>query len=423
MYHSQKAFSQRAYNLDDALLIGLEEAERNSITPQFKCLNEINQEEIHLNTYLCAANNNDLKLSFLGGASGFTKLAQIKALYESLEKAISFKISTNKLINNLYYFSTATCPSTQFLLDKQLMPKLLLQKEYQNTNFPWIELTHSQNTTQKIHYPLGLIYTTLPPIINGKKDCLSKLSENTGLAIGATPDEAIIHGINQWVERDAYSLFLLKTIINPNPTPARLLMKETLPENNAKLVTVIEKHFNEQLIIMDITSDTTIPSFVVSFTKQNRLLQPQGFGASLSKESALRQALFESIQYKDRFNQNAKAYREENAAFFAKSPLLLKAMIGDLTYLIDKKIYTEVDWNTISSYSLDENLSQQIQLMANLLAKCGANIYTNVLYKSPTGVAITYCLVPELEHFSLIRDGKFLAIKSRGLEVLNEHSL
>ena len=423
MYNSLKAINQRAYNLDDALLIGLDEAEQNLITPRFKCLNEINQEDIHLSTYLCAANNNELKLSSLGGASGFTQLSKIKALFESLEKSISFKICNNNLIDDLYFFSTSTSPSTQFLLDKQLMPKLLLQENYQNNNYPWIELTHYQNTTQKIHYPLGLIYTSIPPLKNFKQDYISELSDNTGLAIGATPDEAIIHGINQWIERDAYSLFLLKTVINKTPTPARLLSKETLPENIAKIVSAIEKHFNENLIIMDITSDINIPSFVVSFTKQNMLLQPQGFGASISKETALKQALFESIQYKDRFNQNAKAYREENVAFFSQSPLLLKAMIGDLKCLIDKKLYAEVDWNTISSYSLHENLTQQIQLMVNLLAKHGANIYTNVLYKSSTGVAITYTLIPELENFSLIRDAKFLPIKTRGLGVLNEQQL
>lgn len=414
MYHSLKAISQRAYNLDDALLIGLEEAKQNLITPRFKCLNEINQEDIHLNTYLCAANNNELKLSSLGGASGFTQLAKIKALFESLEKSISFKICNNNLIDGLNFFSTATSPSTQFLLDKKLMPKLLLKDVYQNNSYPWIELTHYQNITQKIHYPLGLIYTFIPPLKNFRPDYLSELSDTTGLAIGATADEAIIHGINQWIERDAYSLFLLKTGINKAPTPARLLIKETLPENIAKLVLAIEMHFNENLIIMDVTSDINIPSFVVSFTKQNMLLQPQGFGASLAKETALKQALFESMQYKDRFNQNAQAYREENVAFFSNSPLLLKAMINDLKCFVDKKQYIEVEWQNIFSYSLPKNLEQQIQLMVNILAKHGANIYTKVLYKSLTGVAITYTLIPELENFSLIRDAKFLPIKNRG---------
>jgi ribosomal protein S12 methylthiotransferase accessory factor len=415
MNNSPKAISQRAYNLDEALLLGLDEADHHMITPRFKCLNDINPEELHLSTYLCAANNNELKHSTLGGASGFNQSAKVKALYESLEKAISFKLCGNKLLNE-FYFSTASAPSTQFLLDKQLMPKLLLQKEYQNQDYPWIELRNYQDASQKIYYPLGLIYPFIP---NDSKE-LSELSNNTGLAIGATADEAIIHGINRWVERDAYSLLLLKTVINKNPTSARLLLKDTLPAHLAKIVSAVETHFNERLIIIDMTSDLNIPAFVVSFTRQAMLLQPQGFGASLAKETALKQALFESVQYKDRFNQNAKAYREENVAYFAKSPLLLKAMIGDLQHLVDNKVYDEIHWDSIVSHSLSENLNEQIQCMVSLLEKRGAQTYTKTLYKSSTGVAITYTLIPELEQFSMIRDAKFLPIKTRGLGALNE---
>ena len=419
MYHFSKAISQRAYSLDDALSIGLEEAAQHTIIPRFKCLNTIMQEELSLSTYLCAANNNELKLSSLGGASGFTQLAKVKALFESLEKSIGFKISHHRLINNLHFFSTKTCPSAQFLLDKQLMPKLLLQEYYQNNNYPWLELAHCQQATQKIYYPLGLIYPFISQLNREREDYLGELSNDTGLAIGATPEEAIIHGINQWVERDAYSLFLLKTLINRNPIPARLVLKETLPTHIRQIIAAIETHFKENLIIMDITSDLTIPSFVVSFTQQNMPLQPQGFGASLAKEAALSQALFEAVQYKDRFNQHAKAYREESVVFFSKSPLLLKAMIGDLKRLVNEQQYQAVAWNTIASYPLQDNLKEQIRLMVNLLAKQGANIYTTILYQSSTGVAITYSFIPELENFSLIRDAKFIPLKERGLGVIH----
>lgn len=423
MNNSLETTTQRAYNLQDALLIGMDEAEKQFITPLFKVVNTINHDNIQLSTYHCSSNNNQIKLSFLGGASGYTQLAQIKALYESLEKSISFNLCHNNLMDDLYFFSTKTCPSTPYLLEQQLIPKLLLGDEYQNNNYPWFELTHYQNSTRRIYYPLGLIYASIPPSKNIRPNYLSELSDNTGLAIGATSDEAIIHGINQWIERDAYSLFLLKTVINKNPTPARLILKETLPANIAKIVSAIEKQYHEHLLIMDICTDISIPSFVVSFTKQEMLLQPQGFGASLCKETALRQALFESIQYKDRFNKNAKEYREDNIAFFSKSPLLLKAMIGDLNNLIEKGIYTDVDWNSILSYPLNANLSEQIRLMAAHLAKHNANLYTKILYKSSTGVAITYAFIPEMENFGLIRDAKFLPIKARGLGVLNEQEL
>ncbi|RAP37090.1 hypothetical protein B1207_06630 [Legionella quinlivanii] len=402
---------QRAYNLDEALLIGLDEAEKNEITPAFQCIGNLKHEGIHLSTYLCAANNNQLKLSSLGGASGSEPQAKVKALFESLEKSIGISLYKNNLLNQ-YLFSTAKSPSTSFLTKHQLMPKLLLEESYQTKPYPWVKLHHLSNKS-RLYYPLALIYTFID-------EHIASLSNDIGLAIGATREEAIIHGINQWVERDAYSLFLLKTVLHHNPVPARVIRKNTLPPSITEIIAAIEQHYDENILVMDITSDNSIPAFVVSFTRQTMLLQPQGFGASLSKEAALKQALYESVQYKERFNDNARAYREQNARFFENSPLLLKAMIGDLQVLVDNKISVEMDWDEVPSYCLPNNLSQQIQLMVERLEACQANIYIADLYQSSTGVAITYTLIPELENFSLIRDAKCVAIKERARSILNE---
>ncbi|KTD74957.1 YcaO-like family protein [Legionella waltersii] len=418
---SDEVVAQRAYNLKDALLIGLEESRKNLITPRFKCIGEMDRDEIQLSTYLCAANDDQLQLSSLGGASGLSQQAQVKALYESLEKSISIKLCKHRRLNNIHSFSSVTSPSSQFLQDNQLMPKLLLQKQYQQKNYPWMELTHYLNPSNTLYYPLSLIYSFIPKLYPLQNDHLCELSDDTGLSIGATREEAIIHGINQWIERDAYSLFLLKSIVTKNPVPARLLLKETLPKSLALIVSAIEKNCNEHLIILEITSDLNIPAFVVSFSKQNMVFQPQGFGASLSKEVALKQALFETIQYKDRLNEEAVTYREKTLHFFSKCPLLHKAMIGDLNSLIDKQLFVEVNWNQIVSYSLSHNLKSQIEQMIVQLTKHQANVYTTVLYESDSGLAITYTLIPELENFSLIRDGKFVPIKARGLGVIHEH--
>ncbi|KTC66810.1 hypothetical protein Lbir_3112 [Legionella birminghamensis] len=402
---------QRAYNLNDALLIGLDEALKNHIKPAFQCIGSLKHKGIHLSTYLCAANNHQLELSSLGGASGSEEQAKVKALFESLEKSIGISLYKNNLLNQ-YSFSTASSPSTSFLTKHQLMPKRLLEESYQKKPYPWIEL-HPLFNGGSIYYPLALIY----PFID---ENIASLSNDIGLAIGATREEAIIHGINQWVERDAYSLFLLKTVLHHKPVPARVMRKNTLPPSVTEIIAAIEQHYDENILVVDISSDNSIPAFVVSFTRQTMLLQPQGFGASLSKEAALKQALYESVQYKERFNANARVYREQNARFFEKSPLLLKAMIGDLQMLVDNKICVELNWDDVPSYCLPNTLSQQIQLMAEHLGACQATIYVADLYQSSTGVTITYTLIPELENFSLIRDAKCVAIKQRAWSILNE---
>jgi ribosomal protein S12 methylthiotransferase accessory factor len=403
---------QRAYTLDESWLIGKNEAEKRNIAPQFKLLHQT-QDSISLGTYLCAANHHPSKLSFLGGGSGFTRQSKVKAFYESLEKAISYQQYQNGQIDT-YEFSTETSPSTEYLIKQRLLPKPLLEKPYVTQDFPWVKLTQYINPKKTIFYPLNLIYN----FVNETTASLNELCNPTGLAIGANALEAIIHGMNQWVERDAYSLFLLKTILHKNPTPARMVMKETLPEELAKIVQHIERMYQENLIIVDISSDSKWPAFAVSFTQQNMLLQPQGFGASIAKELALQQALFEVMQYKDRFNTNAEKYHKDSLVHFVKMPLLLKAMQGDIAKLIQQNHYIPVEWQDIMTYSLDKHLETQVQFMVKLLSDKGANTYTTTLYQSSTGVAITYTLIPELECFGMIRDGKFSALKPRGLEAL-----
>jgi ribosomal protein S12 methylthiotransferase accessory factor YcaO len=39
----------------------------------------------------------------------------------------------------------------------------------------------------------------------------------TGLGAGATEEEAKLHGINEWVERDGFALFLLKSFVKKTP--------------------------------------------------------------------------------------------------------------------------------------------------------------------------------------------------------------
>lgn len=133
---------QRAYNLNDALLIGLDEALKNHIKPAFQCIGSLKHKGIHLSTYLCAANNHQLELSSLGGASGSEEQAKVKALFESLEKSIGISLYKNNLLNQ-YSFSTASSPSTSFLTKHQLMPKRLLEESYQKNLTPGLNCTPS----------------------------------------------------------------------------------------------------------------------------------------------------------------------------------------------------------------------------------------------------------------------------------------
>lgn len=363
MRYLEKLVDQRAYGMEAALMMALEEAKKNDIDVNFQLLSEIRKQDRALCTYISAANNNQTKVSFLGGGSGDPTQAKVKAIYESLEDSLTLQMLSKKDNENIHLFSTMTSPSTAYLQEHELLPKLLWQDEYKKKCFPWFKLTAINNSSQELYYPLGLVYSfasqlNLHPDAFNHAD-ITKLTNNTGCAIGASKDEAIIHGLNEWIERDAYALFILKTIINKNPRPAYFVIKETIPEDLLNLITMIETHFKEELIIVDITSDINIPAFIVSFTRQAMLVQPLGFGASLSKHAALQQALLEALQYQARFNENARSFRAETFAHFADHALIIKAMKCDLMELGRLGHYIRRDWQDVITHSLDSNLEKQ----------------------------------------------------------------
>jgi ribosomal protein S12 methylthiotransferase accessory factor len=414
-----QTIEQRAYHLEHALLLGLEEAKINDISIAFELRHKIESQNNHLSTYLCAANDNKAKLSFIAGGSGQTHHAKVKALYESLEYSLSLQ-ALHPNSENIHSFTTLSSPSTPYLQQQELLPKRLFQDKYITNNYPWLRLTKINDPVCYLYYPLSLAFSYTPALHlypdNFDHHDIDELCNETGFATGASPEEALIHGINEWVERDAYALFLLETIIHKQPKPARFIMKETLPLDLLTMVHMIEQHYQERLILVDITSDINMPAFVVSFTRQSMLVQPLGFGASLSKHAALQQALLEVLQYKDRFNDNAQAFREASFAYFAKHELIIKAMKCDLRELSPDRIMP-IDWKDITTHPLASNLEGQLACMNALLTQRGANIYYNHLYQSDNGFSLTYTLITGLETFFLIKDAKFVPLKKRGLGV------
>lgn len=410
--------AQRAFKLQEAWHLGLAEAEKNDIKMIFKNLGIIRTDQGALSTYVCSANNNKTVLSSLGGGSGFTELAKVKALYESLEYSLGFQVCNQGINETKNMFSIANSPSTEFLTHQELLPQHLLQHQYQNQIVPWLKLTNYQEQTRSIYYPMGLIFAFTAQFTPQSDDFISEYSNDTGLAMGAKREEAIIHGLNEWIERDAYSLFLLKTMIHQNPEPMRMVCKDTLPTELSTLVVFLESHFNEELLIVDISSDLSIPAFLVSFTRQQMLIQPTGLGASLSKDAALHQALLELLQYKDRYNRNAQEFRADSFRHYANYPLLIKAMQCDLLRLIEQQHYIQLAWSNVSTFSLNLSLELQIKLMADKLCQIGAEVYYTTLYEGSSGLALTYTLVTGLETFFLIKDAKYSPLKKRGLGVL-----
>jgi ribosomal protein S12 methylthiotransferase accessory factor len=408
---------QREFTLDHALVSANDCLLNLNMNMHFQIVGSAGK----LYTYLCLINNHNIQLTFRGAGSGLSQEAKVKAVYEAMEDSLVYQ--TLGQINNQHIkmFSTLTSPSTDFLDQNELLPEILKSSDFLLNSYPWLKLQNLNSINDSIYYPLGLLFPHASHFEYYNKyinqAAISHIANSTGIAMGASEVEALIHGINDWIERDAYGLFLLNTIIK-KVKPARRVVKNTLPDNLQKHIQVIENINNDELVIIDMTSDLDIPSFLVSFTKQPVPVQPSGLGASLCKIDALQQALFEALQSRDRYNDNTIISRHKTIQHYQTYPILLQAFKIDLLQLINEGCFIDIHWHESVTQKTDPDLANQLKLIIKMITARRMNIFYNVLFKDVNGVALVYVLLAGAETFGMMREGLFIPIKKRGLEQL-----
>lgn len=125
---------------------------------------------------------------------------------------------------------------------------------------------------------------------------LLSYSGNTGCAIGSTYDEAVLHAVNEWIERDALSIFLLRSIYDNGPMPHRVA-PTSLPAGVRELLASAESRFDQPLFLLNLTTDIGVPVILAYLGDQDRLYGPAyGIGASLSSATAAERAITELVQ-------------------------------------------------------------------------------------------------------------------------------
>lgn len=408
---------QRDYTLDHALVLA--NASLRKLNMDFT-LQEIGTAgELH--TFLCLMNNHKMKLTFRGAGSGLTQEAKVKAIYEAIEDSLLYQTLSHFDNDIVRMFSTQSSPSSVFLEENELFPAILKHENFLNNCYPWLKLKKLNSQDDIIYYPLSLLFPHSSHIEDYNKyvsqNDISQIANSTGIAMGATEAEALIHGINDWVERDAYGLFLLSTFMKKNK-PARCIIKKTLPNDIRNDIEVIESNYGDQLMVIDITSDFNIPSFFVSFTKQIVSVQPSGLGASLCKVDALKQALLEALQARDRYNSNTISARHKTIQHYKEYPVLLRAFKCDLIQLRDKGCTVDTNWNDVITHQLDKDLNKQINLIMCNIKNLGVSVYYNTLFQESNGLTLIYVLLIGVETFGMMREGIFIPIKRRGMETL-----
>lgn len=407
----------RKYQLDRALELAVESAAHLKVGLSITTIRETGD----LITLLCHAHAQQQQIAFRGAGTGKSKQAKIRAVMEALEDCLLYQSMSHLTHPHIKLFTSENVPLNTMANNDEMLPAFLQNNEYRSARFPWIAL---QALNKEIfYYPVGLFFPHAAHNENYNQTIshrqLCQYANTTGLALGLSIAEATLHGLHDWIERDAYGLFILHTIIKKK-LPIRLVDKNSLPDEVRHEINIIEETHHDELFVIDITTNLTIPAFLVSFSKQPVPVQPSGLGASLDKQTALLHALHEALQARDRYNQNTIDSRYETLAQFSNQPILLKAFKCDLLHHIKHHSIDIIDWQKINSFSIPTDLDAQIELINQVLEHHHLTFYTQTLWQHDNGLTLSYVLIPEIETFGTIREGIYTPIKKRGREYLYE---
>lgn len=138
-----------------------------------------------------------------------------------------------------------------------------------------------------------------------------RYSSNSGTAFGLTKNEAILHAINEVLERDFFSR-LLFDLLNNQEKNFKLLCKNSIPKGLINRIDLIENKFDCEVLIVSNNVDNnrvSIFSFFAVALFQNAGVKyaiPQvGSGASLFSKLALSRSISELYQVLEFYDSEA----------------------------------------------------------------------------------------------------------------------
>ncbi|MEH0593570.1 YcaO-like family protein [Streptomyces scabiei] len=230
-------------------------------------------------------------------------------------------------------------------------------------------------------------------------------TSSAGYAAGATRHEALVHAINEVIERDAWSYQLARSYFGlPGEGPElRVVDHGTLPAELRELTRTVEEVRDSPVLIVDITCDTGVPAYVVCDAVSWEDVRLIGSGASPVRTYAVQRALLEYLQVRTMFENgpvDADTEAGQIGSALARYPRHLAAARFDIHRLPHESRAFEAD-DGLPAATGPERL---LRHLVDRLRESGIEAHHRVL-TPPGPVTVVDVVAPGLEMFDKARAG------------------
>ncbi|MBO6110070.1 MAG: YcaO-related McrA-glycine thioamidation protein [Methanobrevibacter sp.] len=330
----------------------------------------------------------DGAISIYGGKGISSEHAKASAMMEGFER-----YSAEKQCENLVTGTVSEISSKGNTIDVESLnlPKDFKKENIELINLEW-NICHDLISGDDYYVPSNAIYH---PYVLEDNSCQSLFKSNTnGLASGNSLEEAILHGMFEVIERDAWSIFEL-THKNYKQIDLDSIESETVNDAISK--------FSENDIkikLMDFTADVNIPTIAASaddtLLKDAGLLT-LGIGTHLDPEVAVLRALTEVAQ--SRATQIHGAREDTVRADFARTAGYERMKRINKYYFQEED--EKIRLSDIENRSTD-SITKDIDIVLDELK---SNEIEHVLYYDLTrpelNVNVVRVIIPTMELYSI----------------------
>ncbi|MBG9611657.1 YcaO-like family protein [Bacillus cereus] len=350
-----------------------------------------------------------------GTGKGLGETSEVGALFEALEHYYTEKDA----LQNCRIFPSHKIPEIKTFSRECIMQLLHTEREEFLLCRTYSSLKKSK---PNVWYPLFITNPYYAENVTHPDDSfdykkLKRYSSNSGIAIGSTFYEALIHATNEIIERDAWSLFLLDHYYYQNKSMLQIMDIHTLPIELQTLMHNAVSEIGENIILLNITTETNIPTILAVSSNEN--MPYVGLGTSLYLEYAITRAITEFVQTCHMTRTFPEQASEERVA-------ILEALKEYPQHYRCAEFQTQRLWDAESRHvSFDsicsfphQSLEKYMQELEIRLNDCGFNIYYSILASFDNQIHVVNTIIPNMERFFLNYEGYFVLPSNRG-HVLN----
>ncbi|WP_067139533.1 YcaO-like family protein [Oceanivirga salmonicida] len=372
---------ERIYGVDSAI----ENIKKTMTEMNLKYeVEEYNTDNNNIKTILVKSNE------VLSSGKGFGNQSLASGLFEFLEHYIyENKISKNRVkkinfdeLKEIFEYDNAV---DYFFFEKKK------NKEYFAIEF------NEYNGKSSFFLPEALIYI----YENKEYTELRKAtvySSNNGIAIGMNKKEAILHALNELIERQSLSKHYIDVFMKGD-IPLKI-NKFTLTKRLKEILFEVEKEIGEEIEIVQLKNEFDLYAYLVYPKNKDIRKFYKGSGCSLLSEYALERAILELLQSYHLTDITEQENLLKKEKIFIENNLKKYLEIFNLNYIYDT--YKEINFENNSLNSQD--LKDMIEFIIKKLYLKGYKVYLAKLFEKNNIVCIKV-VIPNFEHFHLVAEG------------------